>query len=69
MVLSKMKTERDRIIHAITGEGETRMHLEVLGFVPGTKVRVISRNGDNLIVSIKGSRIALDGALADCIIV
>lgn len=69
MVLSRVSSDKDRIIHAIVGEGEVRMHLETLGFVPGTKVRIISRNGSNLIVSIRGSRVALDGALAEFVIV
>lgn len=69
MVLSMMPSDKDRIIHAIAGEGEVRMHLETLGFVPGTKVRIVSRNGDNLIVSVRGSRVALDGALAEFVIV
>lgn len=69
MVLTTVQPGRDYIIYAVTGEGESRLHLEGLGFVPGTKLKVIARNGENLIVGVKGSRIAVDGRLARCVIV
>lgn len=69
MVLTKVEPGRDYIIHAITGEGEIRLHLESLGFVPGTKLKVVARNGENLIVGVRGSRVAVDGRLAKCVIV
>lgn len=69
MVLTTVQPGRDYIIHAITGEGETRLHLEGMGFVPGTKLKVVSSIGGNLIVSVKGSRVALDHKLAQCVMV
>ena len=69
MVLAQARVDKELIIRAIAGEGDVRVHLESLGFVPGTKVRVVSSMGDNLIVVVRGSKIALDGRLASCIIV
>jgi ferrous iron transport protein A len=46
-----------------------RRHLIALGFVAGEKVTVISEFNDNMILSIKNSRIALDKRMANRIIV
>ena len=69
MVLTQVQSGKDYLIHAIDSAGEARLHLEGLGFVAGTKLSVVSRIGDNLIVNVKGSKIALDASLAKCILV
>ncbi len=69
MVLTEVQAGSSYIIHAITGEGDVRLHLEQLGFVPGTKIDVVSRMAGNLIVGVKGSRVALDGQLAKSVMV
>lgn len=69
MVLTKVQTGGNYLIHAVTGEGDVRHHLEGLGFVPGTKINVVSRIGGNLIVNVRGSRVALDKKLAACVLV
>lgn len=69
MVLTQVQSGNDYVIHAIAGEGEVRLHLEGLGFVPGTKLNVVSRIGDNLIVNVRGSKVALDASLAKCVLV
>lgn len=69
MVLTQVQPGGDYVIHAITGEGEVRLHLEGLGFVPGTRLNVVSRIGDNLIVNVRGSKVALDASLARCVLV
>ena len=69
MILATAELGRDYPIHAITGEGDTRLHLAGLGFVPGARVKVVSRIGGNLIVNVKGSRVALDRKLAQCVMV
>ena len=40
-----------------------------LGFVAGGQVSVISRSGGNLIVEIRGARVAVDSAMAARILV
>lgn len=57
------------IVRRVSGRPEVKKHLEDLGFVPGSSLEIISRMGDNLIVRIRESRIALDGALAGKIMV
>ena len=52
------------IIRKITGHDNVRLHLAELGFVVGEEVRVISKIGGNMILSLKDSRIALDEAMA-----
>ena len=51
-------------IRKITGKDEGRQHLAELGFVVGETVTVVSSIGGNLILNIKGSRIALDASMA-----
>jgi len=51
------------IVH-IGGNAGVKKHLEDLGFHVGGTVMVISRIGENLIVNVKETRIALDGQLA-----
>ena len=46
-----------------------RRFLESLGFVAGSTVSIVSENGGNFIINVKGSRIALSKALASKIFV
>lgn len=69
MVLTEGRNGKSYIIKAVTGEGETRLHLEGMGFVPGTRMTVVSRMGQNMIVNVKGSRVALDENLAKCVMI
>lgn len=56
-------------IKRITGKDETRRHLENLGFVVGESVTVISEIAGNLILNVKGARIALDRSMANRIMI
>ena len=53
----------------ITGTDETKRFLNSLGFITGENIKVISELGGNLIINVKGSRVALDKGLASRIIV
>lgn len=53
----------------IKGKDEIRRHLLNLGFNEDSNVSVIHRMGDNLIVDVKGSRVAIDSSLAKRIII
>ena len=57
------------VIKKITGKDEVRQHMAELGFVVGETVTVISQVGGNMIVGIKGSRIAIDRGMAGRIMV
>ena len=46
-----------------------RQHLAELGFVDGAEVKVISRAAGDVIVSVKGARLALNRSMASRITV
>ncbi len=56
-------------IQKISGTDEIRQHLATLGFVTGEEIQVVNKNGGNMIVGVKGSRIALDKTLANRIMI
>ncbi|MBO5622828.1 MAG: ferrous iron transport protein A [Butyrivibrio sp.] len=56
-------------IKRITGTDEVKQHLSELGFVVGEEISVVNKNGGNLIVNVKDSRIALDKTLANRIFI
>lgn len=51
-------------IKKVGGKEDIRRFLENLGFVVGAAVTVISESGDNLIVNIKDSRVAIGKDMA-----
>lgn len=53
----------------VTGRDEVRRLLESMGFVAGEAVSVVSRCGSNYILGVRGTRIALDRAMASRIII
>ena len=53
----------------IGGKEEVKLHLESMGFVPGTHITVISVNNGNVIVGIKESRVAISKEMANKIMV
>ena len=64
MPLTMAKAGDTVTIQKITGKDEVRQHLAELGFVVGQQVTVVSSLAGNLIINVKGSRIALDAAMA-----
>ena len=59
MVLAEVKKNGVYHVKQLHGIGDTHRHLEDLGFLPGESIRVISRIGGNLVVNVKGARVAL----------
>ncbi len=57
------------IIRRIGGNEEVRAHLQNLGFVPGGTVTVVNSIGGNLIVNVKGARVAISKEMAQKIMV
>lgn len=53
----------------IRGGGDLQHHLENLGFVVDSDVRVVSDQGGNLIVEVKGTRVAINRTTANRIVV
>ena len=69
MPLLLADTGEENIIRKIGGNQNTRTHLENLGFVPGSRVKIIASSGGKLIVSVKESRIAISKEMASKIMV
>ena len=51
-------------VKRIRGDADLRQHLAELGFVDGAEVKVISRAAGDVIVSVKGARLALNRSMA-----
>ena len=68
MPLSFLKAGAVAKVAKVRGKGEVHHHLENMGFVEGADVRVVSENGGNLIVQVKGASVALDKSSASKII-
>lgn len=56
-------------IKKITGQDDVRRHLANLGLVVGEEVTVMCETSGNIILCVKGSRIALGKGMANRIIV
>lgn len=59
----------ENLIQRVGGSPEVKKHLENLGFVPGTPVTIVNTLGGNLIVRVKDARVALDGKMAEKIMI
>ncbi len=69
MPLTFAKSGEVMNIKKVMGKSEVKRHLETLGIVTGEDVVVVSKLSGNIIINIRGTRIALDQNLAGCIIV
>lgn len=69
MPLTMVNPEETQVIRKVGGKEETRKFLEGMGFVTGGEVTVLSKAMGNVIVSIKGSRIAIGRDMANKIMV
>ncbi len=64
MPLTMASIGSENQIRHISGRDDTRRYLASLGFVEGEKITVVSELGGNMIVSVKGSRVAIDKGMA-----
>ncbi len=69
MPLTMARTGETVTIRRITGKDSVRQHLAELGFVVDGGVTVVSKNGGNLILQVKDSRVALDETMANRIMI
>lgn len=68
--LSMAQAGEQVMIVRISGNDEVKQHLADLGFVTGTEVEVVSSPGKgNVIVRLKGSRLALTAKMAEKVLV
>ena len=56
-------------VNCVRGKDEARRFLENLGYVPGTRVTVITETGGNLIVAVRDARVAISRGMANKILV
>ncbi len=64
MPLTLANPDEEIIIKKIGGNPEVRKHLEDMGFVVGTPVKIISEIAGNVIVSVKEVRVAISREMA-----
>ncbi len=69
MPLTMAQPGEYNLIKKVGGRPETRQFLENLGFVVGGQVSVISKVGGNVIVEVKGARVAVNSEMAAKIMV
>ena len=68
MPLTMLRQGESGTVKEVHGKPEAVRHLEDLGFVAGECVKVITELSGNLIVELKGSRLALNKVTASRII-
>jgi ferrous iron transport protein A len=64
MPLTMVPLGKEAIVNSCSAKEATRKFLEGLGIIPGATVSVVSEMSGNLIVNIKGARVALSRGLA-----
>ena len=69
MPLTMAQPGEYNLIKKVGGRPETRQFLENLGFVVGGQVSVISKVDGNVIVEVKGARVAVNSEMAAKIMV
>lgn len=69
MPLTMADPDTTQIIRKVGGKEEIRKFLEGMGFVTGGEVTALSKAMGNVIVSIKGSRVAIGRDMASKILV
>lgn len=67
--LTLADTGEENIIKKIGGSDKVKKHLEDLGFVVGSSVKIINTLGGNVIVNVKDTRIAISEEMAQKIMV
>lgn len=69
MPLTMLPIGKEAIINVCKAKEVTKKFLEGLGVIPGVSISVVSEIGGNLIVCVKGSRLALNKGVAQQLLV
>lgn len=69
MPLTMLPLGKEAIINVCKAKDATKKFLEGLGIIPGASISVISEMSGNLIVCVKGSRLALNKGVAQQLLV
>ena len=57
------------IVKRISGKDEAKKFLENLGFVPGADISVVTKTNGNVIINVKGARVAIGKEMANRVFV
>ena len=69
MPLTFANENEEKKILKLGGKPEVKQHLADMGFNIGSNIQIITKSGENVIVKIKDTRIALSRELANKIMV
>ena len=69
MPLTFLKPGDHARVRRVRGADEVRRHLENIGFVSGSAIRLVAAQRGGVIVEVKGAQVALDRASAQKVIV
>jgi len=69
MPLTMLTPGREAVVNACRVKESTRKFLEGLGIIPGASISVIAEMNGNLIINVKGSRLALNKGIAQQLMV
>ena len=69
MPLNEAKKGEPVLVVRVAADGNTRRHLENLGIMSGAELTPLAEDGGNMILRVFDSRIALNSAVAQSIIV
>ncbi len=67
--LSMLGEDETAVVFKVKGSSELKKHLSDLGLVEGAEVKVISRVSGDVIVNVKGARLALNRTMSSHIMV
>jgi ferrous iron transport protein A len=63
--LSMVRTGENVRVKSISGKDDTRRFLSSIGFVEDAEVAVVTEMNGNVIVNVKGTRVAISKAMAN----
>jgi ferrous iron transport protein A len=69
MPLTMLPMGKEAIINVCNAKESTKKFLEGLGLIPGASISIVSEMSGNLIVNIKGARVALNRGIAQQLLV
>ena len=69
MPLTMAQAGKENTVIKVGGKEEVRHFFESLGFVAGSIVSVVSEMNGNVIVNVKGSRVAISREMANKIMI
>ncbi|MBS6563835.1 MAG: ferrous iron transport protein A [Clostridiales bacterium] len=69
MPLTLATVGEENVIKKVGGKPDVKAHLEDMGFVPGGSVTIVSTMGGNMIVNVKGARVAIGREMAGKIMI